>query len=1080
MAGAAQPIDYSRPKSYTPKFLAEKILTTRSAIEGERKLVTVLFADVANYTAMSEKLDAEDVHQIMDGCFRVLMDEIHRYEGTVNQFTGDGVMALFGAPIAHEDHAHRACHAALSIQRRMGAYGEKVKRNCGLEFMLRVGLNSGPVVVGSIGDDLRMDYTAIGDTTNLASRMQAMAKPGTILTSGHTFKLSQNYFQFEPLGKVQVKGKEKSQEAYELIRPSEVRTRIEAAAAKGLTKFVGRKKEMEALQEALEKSKSGFGQVVGIVGEAGVGKSRLVLEMREMFSREQSLYLEGRCLHYGTSIAYLPILDILRSYFEIKEGVQESLIKRKMEEKILQLDETLKSILPPLHDLLSLTREDEAYLHLEPRQKRERIFEGLRDLFIRESQNKPMVLVFEDLHWIDKTSEEFLDYFIGWLTNAPILLILLYRPEYAHRWGSKSYYNNVRVDQLSARASVELMQSLLGEGEIVPELRDLILGKAAGNPLFLEELTHSLWENVSIRREGDQYVLSQRPSDIQIPDTIQGIIAARIDRLEESLKRIMQVAAVIGREFAFRILQAILEMKEGLKSHLLNLQGMEFIYEKRLFPELEYIFKHALTQEVAYNSLLLKRRKEIHEKIGKAIEELYPERVEEFYEMLAYHYSRSDNLGKACDYLKLSGNKATKNHSNWEAFRFYREAIHVLGQRPETEGNKREQVGVILLMSIPMRLLGYPEDSVEFLQEGERLCQELGDRESMATIYNALGVFYSLKGDSRLGRKYQEDSFAEAEQVQDIEKLAPVAYGLFTSYIVEGEYKKIVEIAPKVIALLEKTRREIEFFGLPQNVYALLQGYYGNGLAALGGFEEGERWCSRALSFAHRVNHLFSIGMAEFLYANLFIYKGDGEKVVEHSQSSIAYFEKSQGLIFLPAAWSYLGFGYLLMGNLDMALDRARNGLKMQLDSGLQILLSLSHYFLSLVHFDLGDLNQGKTHAEQAVKLAQMNNGRQFEGLSWMQMGRIVGKMEKSQTGRAEEYIRQGMKILDELKIRPDYARGFLFLGELWADAGQKEKALENLRRAEGMLQEMEMDYWLSRTQEVLGRLSGQPPALER
>ena len=342
------PIDHKVPQSYTPKFLADKILTTRSSIEGERKLVTVLFADVANYTSMSEKLDPEEVHQIMDGCFKILMDEIHKYEGTINQFTGDGVMALFGAPVAHEDHAQRACYAALSIQKAIGDYGEKVKKDCGMEFKMRIGLNSGPVIVGSIGDDLRMDYTAVGDTTNLGSRMESMARPGTILVSGNTHRLVRDFFEFKSLGKIEVKGKKEPQEAFELIKTGEVETRIGASVAKGLTRFVGRKNSMAALMDAFDKAKSGSGQVVGLVGEAGVGKSRLLLEMRNMLPQGEYNYLEGRCLHYGGSMAYLPILDILRSYFEIKEGDREFLIKKKMEEKILDLDEKLKGVHPAL------------------------------------------------------------------------------------------------------------------------------------------------------------------------------------------------------------------------------------------------------------------------------------------------------------------------------------------------------------------------------------------------------------------------------------------------------------------------------------------------------------------------------------------------------------------------------------------------------------------------------------------------------------------------------------------------------------------------------------------------------------
>ena len=441
------PIDLNRPQSYTPKHLADKILTTRSSIEGERKLVTVFFADVANYTAISEKLDPEEVHQIMDGAFKILMDEIHKYEGTINQFTGDGVMALFGAPVAHEDHAQRACYAALAIQKPMGEYGDKIEKDTGVEFKMRVGLNSGPVVVGAIGDDLRMDYTAIGDTTNLGSRMGGMARPGAVLVSGNTHRLARDFFEFESLGKVEVKGKKEPQEAFELIKAGEVGTRIGASVAKGLTRFVGRKNSMAALLDAFDKVKSGSGQVVGILGEAGVGKSRLLLEMRNMLPQGEYTYLEGRCLQYGGSMPYLPLLDILRSYLDIKEGDREFLIKKKMEEKILGLDKKLRSVIPPFQDLLSLKVNDEDFTKLEPKEKRERTFEAIRDMLVRGSQEKPLILTVEDIHWIDKTSEEFLSYMIGWLPNTPIMLMLLYRPEYTHPWGSKSYYTKVGLDQ---------------------------------------------------------------------------------------------------------------------------------------------------------------------------------------------------------------------------------------------------------------------------------------------------------------------------------------------------------------------------------------------------------------------------------------------------------------------------------------------------------------------------------------------------------------------------------------------------------------------------------------------------------
>lgn len=564
-------LDFDQPQSYTPRHLADKILNTRTAIEGERKLVTVLFADVANYTALSERLDPEEVHQIMDGCFRILMDEIHRYEGTTNQFTGDGVMALFGAPVAHEDHASRACHASLSIQRAMGEYGERVTKDYSVEFKMRIGLNSGPVIVGAIGDDLRMDYTAVGDTTNLASRMEGIAQPGSILLSKHTQGLVKDYFDLRSLGKVTVKGKDAPQEAFELVKVGGATTRIEAAVARGLTTFVGRENSMAALREAYEKARNGSGQVMGVVGEAGVGKSRLLFEFRNRLPQDDLIYLEGRCIHFGGAMPYLPILDVLRSYFGIVEGERETIIRKRVAERVLKLDKKLVRTLPPLQDLLSLKVEDEGYLKLDPKKRRERVFEALRDLLVRGSQVRPLILAVEDLHWIDKTTEDFLDYFIGWMANVSVMLVLLYRPEYTHRWGNKSYFNRIGVDQLTLKSSAELVKAILEGGEVAPELRDLILNRTAGNPLFMEELTHTLLENGSIQKEQNQYILARMPSELQVPDTVQGIIAARIDRLEENLKKIMQVASVIGREFAFRILQTIIGMREELKGHLLNL-----------------------------------------------------------------------------------------------------------------------------------------------------------------------------------------------------------------------------------------------------------------------------------------------------------------------------------------------------------------------------------------------------------------------------------------------------------------------------------------------------------------------------
>ena len=1064
-------VDYDQPQSYTPKFLADKILTTRSSIEGERKLVTVLFADVANYTAMSEKLDPEEVHQIMDGCFKILMDEIHKYEGTINQFTGDGVMALFGAPVAHEDHAQRACHAALSIQKAIEAYGAKIKGDCDVDFRMRIGLNSGPVIVGSIGDDLRMDYTAVGDTTNLASRMESIARPGTISMSKNTYRLVKDFFQLKTLGKIEVKGKKEPQEAFELIKAGEVDTRIGASVAKGLTRFVGRKNSMGALMEALEKAKSGSGQIVGLVGEAGVGKSRLLLEMRNRINQDETIFLEGRCLHYGSSIAYLPILDILKAFFDIEEGDREYIIKKKMNDKVLVLGEKLMNILSPLQELLSLKVDDEVFTQIEPKVRREKTFEGIRDLLIRVSEEKPLILAIEDLHWMDKTSEEFLDYFIEWLANTHILLILLYRPEYTHTWGNKSYYTKVGLNQLGVESSSDLIKAVLEEGEVAPELRQLILDRAAGNPLFMEEFTHTLLENGSIERRNEQFVLNRKPSDIQVPDTVHGIISARMDRLEDNIKRTMQVASVIGRDFAFRILQTITGMREELKSHLLNLQGLEFIYEKRLFPELEYIFKHALTQEVAYNSLLHKRRSEIHEKIGEAIEKIYVERLEEFYEMLAYHYSKGENFEKAYQYLKFSGNKAVRNYANHEAFSFYSEAFEVLARMHETFENKRKRIELCRLQAPLMVSLGFPEGSLQQLKDGERISEEIGDERSLSYFYSIFANYYSLKGDPMLGIQYSEKCFQEAEKIEDVELMASVGSALALSYFLSGAALKVVDMAPKAIRLLEKAKQESEFFGRPISAYVHLNLFCSSSLMMLGRFFEAETFCEKALCCARSMDHLPSIGDAELYYGYLFAMKGHGKIALDYLKSSLKHLEEGGFLLLLPFNLAFSGLAYHCLGELEMARNHLQKALKMKKDLEMPFMMSHIYNVLSMVHLDSGDLESAEQCAQKALFVAQENKERGFEGMSLTTLGRIIGEKEPTELDKSEKHILKGIKILDDLKLKPTVSIGHFFLGELYANVGLKEKSIENLKTAEAMFQEMGMDYWLNRTKEVLGKV---------
>ena len=1030
----APPVDYDQPQSYTPKYLADKILTTRTSVEGERKLVTVLFADVANYTSMSEKLDPEEVHQIMDGCFKILMDEIHRYEGTINQFTGDGVMALFGAPVAHEDHAQRACHAALAIQRALEGYSDNLEKRLGLTFRMRVGLNSGPVVVGSIGDDLRMDYTAVGDTTNLAARMESMARPGTILGTANTYRLASDFFDFRPLGKFQVKGKEESQEVYELVEASEVATRIEAAAAKGLTRFVGRTREAEGLKDAFEKARSGSGQVVGVVGEAGVGKSRLLLELRNMLSAGESTYLEGQCLQYGSSMAYRPILGILRSYFDIKEGDQEADIKKNMEKRILQLDENLKSTFPPFQEILSLEVEDAAYLKVEPQEKRMRTFEAVRDLLVRESQDRTVVLAIEDLHWIDRTSEEFLDYLIGWLANARILLIFLYRPEYIHKWGSKSYYNKIGLDQLSTKTSTELVQSILEGAEVVPELSELILKRAAGNPLFMEEFTHTLLENGSIQRKDNQFILSKTFAEIQVPDTIQGIIAARMDRLQDTLKRVMQVASVIGREFAFRILRTITGMREELKSHLLNLQGLEFISEKQLFPELEYIFKHALTQEVAYNSLLLKRRKEIHEKIGRAIEEIYPDRLEEYYELLSYHYTRSDNTEKALEYLDRANQKVARVSAMEEAKAYFDKAMELLDSLPETELNQRRRISVLEKQwSVFMLLFKYPE-YYGLLTRYEPAAVRSDSQELLGMFYARMAMceFWFGDFDQAIQRGTKAVEFCEASGNSEGAGFACLA--MQWCHIYKCEFDQVFALKENILRMTDRQ------FSLRQYVYTFTA--VSVAYTELGRWDEAVRAGQEALNAAEEFSDNSLISVPAFAISIALTSKGDLTQGFQYAHLSLEKAptpaDKAWAQSMLALALCHSGEPHKGVEVLEALVEMNRTG---RYASG-EVYTML---FLGEGYTLAGEYEKAKQTLNACLLLAERSGMKSYIA----QAQRLLGEVAvETNPAVAAPHFEKSIGIFREIKAENQLGLAYAGYGGFHKQQGNMTQALEYLTKA--------------------------------
>src|SRR5262245_37045638 len=736
------------PPVAIPAHLGEKIRAARADLEGERKQVTVLFADLKDSTRLIEGLDPEAARQLLDPALHLMMDAVHRYEGTVNQVLGDGIMALFGAPIAHEDYALRACYAALAMQTALRRYGDEVRGTQGLTLHTRVGLNSGEVVVRTISNDLHMDYSAVGQTTHLAARMEQLATPGTILLTAATLRLVEGLVQVNPLGPTPVKGLTEPVEAYELLGASALRRRLQAAAARGLTRFVGRQHELDTVAQALERARTGHGQVVALVGEAGVGKSRLVYEVVHSYHTQGWLVLESASVSYGKATAYFPVIDLLKRYAHVEDGDDTRAVRARVTGQVLTLDAALQEALPALLGLLDALPDDSPFLMLDPPQRRQRTLDTLKRLLLRESQEQPLLLVCEDLHWIDTETQALLDSLVESLPTVRLLLLVNYRPEYQHGWGSKTYYTQVRLDPLPPASAEVLLQVLLGDDPGVEPLKCLLIARTEGNPFFLEESARTLVETGVLVGVPGAYCLAQALPTIQVPATVQAVLAARIDRLPAEDKHLLQTAAVIGTDVPFALLQAIADMPEAaLHCGLAHLQATEFLYETRLFPEPEYTFKHALTHEVAYNSLLLERRRVLHARLVGVLEALAPGREAEQVERLAHHALRGEVWDKAVTYYQQAGTRAWDRAAFREAVAAFEQALQALAHLPAQDDTRGLAIDLRLALEVALHPLGAHARCLALLGEAEALARALDDRTRLGRVLLGMGEVLRLTGD---------------------------------------------------------------------------------------------------------------------------------------------------------------------------------------------------------------------------------------------------------------------------------------------------------------------------------------------
>ena len=1051
------------PEAYTPKHLAEKILTSKGALEGERKQVTVLFADLRGSLELLADRDPEEARRLLDPVLERMMEAVHRYEGTVNQVMGDGIMALFGAPVAHEDHAVRACYAALRMQESVRGYADEVRRTEGVPLQIRTGLNSGEVVVRSIGSDLHMDYTAVGQTTHLAARMEQLAAPGSILIATATMPLVEGYVQVKPLGPVAIKGLEAPMEVYELIGALPVRSRLEAAAARGLTPFIGRQREIETLHHALERAQAGHGQVVGVVGEPGVGKTRLFYEFTHSHHTQGWLLLGTWSASYGKATAYLPILDLLKAYFQIEGRDSARKMREKVTGKLLTLDPALQPALPAFLSLLDVPGEDPQWLALDPPQRRQRTLDALKRLVLRESQVQPLCLTVENLHWVDAETQAWLDSLIESLPTARLLLLVNFRPEYQHGWGSKTYYTQLRLDPLPPESAEALLQALLGDDPALQPLKRLLVERTEGNPFFLEESIRTLVETQVLIGVRGAYRLAKALPSIEVPPTVQAVLTARIDRLPPEEKRLLQAAAVVGKDVPFALLQAIADLpEEALRHGLTRLQAAEFLYELSLFPDPEYTFKHALTHEVAYRGLLLERRRTLHARIVEAIERLYFERLAEQVERLAHHAFRGEVWEKAVTYLRQAGAKAFARSANREAVSRFEQALAALAHLPETR--KRLEQGIDLRFDLHSSLfpLAEFEKVVGYLREAETLARSLTDQRWLGLVSVYMAHFLWMTGRSIEARTSAQSAQAIAETLGD----SPIEVGgnfyAGTVGLTSGDYRLAETSLRKVVQLLEgdRSRDRCGLAGFPA---AMSRGFLAWALAERGAFDKGIAHGQEGVRIAEALDHPYSWIVTCRGLAYLYHIRGEFTHAICLLERALALCRDWNLPLLSPIIAGFLGSVYALSA-------RVAEGLSL-LDEGLKAPAS----FQALIVGHLGEacmladrLDDALAAAGRALTLARARGQRGYEAWALHLLGEIASHRVPRDVEPAEGHYRQAMGLADELGMRPLIARCHLDLGQLYRRGGRPEQAQSHFTTARTMFREMDMGFWLEKAEAEL------------
>ena len=1051
---------FASPSAYTPQNLADKILTSRAILEGERKQVTVLFADVKGSMELFAERDPEDVQKLLDPVLQHMIEAVHRYEGTVNKVMGDGIMALFGAPLSHEDHAVRACYAALRMQESVTRHADDIQRSEGVPITIRIGLNSGEIVVRGIGNDLHMDYTVIGQTAHMAARMEQMARPGSVLTTAKTFKLAEGYVAVKPLGAVQVKGIVDPVPIYEVTGAGLARTRLQVVAARGLTRFIGRDAEIERLRRAQQLAQQGRGQIAAIVGEAGVGKSRLVREFIHSNKTAGSLVLQSNSSSYEHAILYRPIVEILADYFKIDARDSKRSIRQKVTGKMSTLDFSLQDTIPPVLDLFEVLEDGHPFRALDPREHQRYTSQAVIRLLVAESRIQPVVAVVEDIDWKDVLSLDLLGDLVNMAQNARVLLIVSYRPPQRDPWSNRPNYHQLRIDPLVDESLAEFLSSLLGADPEISTLKSFLVERANGNPFFVEEMVRTLVDACVLAGTRGSYSIARPFSSIEIPPTVQAVLAARIDALPAGEKHLLQEASVIGLNVSFNLLHAISGMAETeIRGLLDSLQASEFVYPTQLFPDLQYTFKHALTHDVAYGGVLRERRREIHGRVLGAIENVYADRLGEHVERLAHHAVQGERREKAVHYLRQAGAKAAMRSALSDARTRFEQALATLKVLPESDTSMEQAFEIRLELRPVLRKLGEGRLMVEHLQEAERLAERMNDDSRLgrvcAFMTTALSTLDEMDEALRTGTRAVEI----ARRLGDLRLQILATTLLQQAHYYRGDYERVVELGIDNISALPPDWVH-EYFGMTVPASVVDRAWMTLSLAELGRFGEAARYAAEAIQLAEPTQHAFTIGWARFAASILHLAKGEWAKALSVAEPWIMMLRKENVGIHLPWAVACSAWALAQMGEPDEALNRVRETeqlLELHAATGIVGHRGWSYHAVGRASLILGRLDEAGRLGHRALELSQRQPG--FKAHALRLLGDVASQSEVFDAESSAALYQEALELAEQRGMRALAAHCHFGLGKLYRRSEKPEQAGVHMDAAMTMYRDMDMRF---------------------